>query len=34
VTKARLISLLIVASSFSAYLGCFKPWGFNDGGFW
>jgi hypothetical protein len=35
VTKARLFSLLILASSFSAYLGwCFKPIGFSDGGFW
>ncbi len=34
-TKARLISLLILAVSFSAYLGwCLKPIGFNDGGFW
>jgi hypothetical protein len=35
VTKARLFSLLILASCFSAYLGlAFKPWGFNDGGYW
>jgi hypothetical protein len=35
VTKARLISLLILAVSFSAYFGwVLKPIGFNDGGFW
>ena len=34
-TKARLISLLILASSLSAYVGCFfRPGGFNDGGYW
>jgi hypothetical protein len=35
VTKARLLSLLVLASSFSAYFGwVFKFGGFNDGGFW
>jgi len=35
VTKVRLFSLLILASSLSAYLGwCFRLGGFNDGGFW
>ncbi len=34
-TNARLISLLILAISFSAYFGwVLKPIGFNDGGFW
>lgn len=34
-TKVRLLSLLIVAISFSAYFGwVFKLGGFSDGGFW
>jgi hypothetical protein len=34
-TKVRLFSLLVLASSLSAYLGvCFKLGGFSDGGFW
>jgi hypothetical protein len=35
VTKARFLSLLILAISAAQILGwCFKPIGFSDGGFW
>jgi hypothetical protein len=35
VTKVRLLSLLILAISLSAYLGLvFRAGGFNDGGYW
>jgi hypothetical protein len=36
VTKARLISLMIVAILVVAFISsfCMRPGGFNDGGFW
>jgi hypothetical protein len=33
-TKARLLYLLVIAALFASLVGCFRPTGMNDGGWW